>query len=296
MDIVEMARGAISLPLSQALREAFRDEQRVERTGIRLEEEGRPALVHLAVEPVKENENGPDLFAVVLTEEPLMESSGAGAGDGETGSAEGANGGDSATDEQVRHLESELQATRERLQTTVEELETTNEELKSSLEEYQSTNEELQSSNEELESSKEEMQSLNEELTTVNNELQTKNEELARSNAEMKNFLDSLDIPIVFVDNQLRIKRFTQAVTALISIIDTDVNRHIGQINHNLVYDEFIDDMDDVIRRARQTERVIRTKSGAPYKVRMSPYTNIDDELTGVLVSLLEISETVEDE
>ena len=293
MDIVEMARGAISLPLSQALREAFRDEQPVERTGIRLEEEGRPALVHLAVEPVRENENGPDLFAVVLTEEPLMDSSGA--GDGETGAAEGANGGDSATDEQVRHLESELQATRERLQTTVEELETTNEELKSSLEEYQSTNEELQSSNEELESSKEEMQSLNEELTTVNNELQTKNEELARSNAEMKNFLDSLDIPIVFVDNQLRIKRFTQAVTALISIIDTDVNRHIGQINHNLVYDEFIDDMDDVIRRARQKERVIRTKSGAPYRVRMSPYKNIDEVLEGVLVSFLEIPENAKD-
>jgi two-component system CheB/CheR fusion protein len=275
--------------LSQALREAFRDETRVQRTGIRLEEEGRPALVQLTIEPVKENENGPELFAVVLTEEPLMESSETGTA-GETAAGAQA-GGDSATDEQVRHLEGELQATRERLQTTVEELETTNEELKSSLEEYQSTNEELQSSNEELESSKEEMQSLNEELTTVNNELQTKNEELARSNAEMKNFLDSLDIPIVFVDNQLRIKRFTQAVTELISIIDTDVNRHIGQINHNLDYDEFIDDMDDVVRRARLRERMIRTKSGAPYKVRMSPYKNIDDVLEGVLISFLEVSE-----
>ncbi|MFO7781671.1 MAG: CheR family methyltransferase [Spirochaetia bacterium] len=287
MDIVEMARGAISLPLSQALRQAFREEQLVERTGIRLEEGGSPTLVHLSVEPVREHENGPDLFAVVLTEEPLAESS-----EGGERSAGADESGDSATDEQVRHLESELQATRERLQTTVEELETTNEELKSSLEEYQSTNEELQSSNEELESSKEEMQSLNEELSTVNNELQTKNEELARSNAEMKNFLDSLHIPIVFVDNQLRIKRFTHAVTKLISIIDTDVNRHIGQINHNFVHDEFIDDMDEVVRRARQKERLIRTQSGTPYRVHMSPYKNIDNVLEGVLVSFLEVSET----
>ena len=290
MDIVEMARGAISVPLRQALREAFRDEEPVERTGIYYEREGHPALVHLAVEPVHDNENGLDLFAVVLTEESLAESSEG--GEGATGAQAKS---DSASDEQVRHLESELQATRERLRTTVEELETTNEELKSSLEEYQSTNEELQSSNEELESSKEEMQSLNEELTTVNNDLQTKNEELARSNAEMKNFLDSLDIPIVFVDNHLRIKRFTQAVTGLISVIDTDVNRHIGQINHNLAYDEFIDDMDEVLRRAQQKERMIRDKSGAPYKVRMSPYKNIDDVLEGVLISFLEVSETVDE-
>jgi two-component system CheB/CheR fusion protein len=281
MDVTDMARGAISLPLSQALREAFRDDQVKSRTGIRFEEDGEATIVHLTVEPVREDEEGPDVFAVVLTEEPLAEAAG-----------ERADGSEVEEDsERVRQLESELKATRERLQTTVEELETTNEELKSSLEEYQSTNEELQSSNEELESSKEEMQSLNEELTTVNNELQTKNEELARSNAEMRNFLDSLDIPILFVDNHLRVKRFTEPLTDLISLIDSDINRHIGQLNHELDYDEFIDDMDEVVRRARQKERMIQTKSGDRYLVRMSPYKNAENVLEGVLVILLEVIE-----
>jgi two-component system CheB/CheR fusion protein len=290
MDVVEMARGAISLPLSQALREAFRDEQTKSRSGIRFEEDGQATIIHLTVEPVRDNEDGPDLFAIVITEEPLAEAAGSTeAGETGDGAAEGPES------DHIRHLEDELTATRERLQTTVEELETTNEELKSSLEEYQSTNEELQSSNEELESSKEEMQSLNEELTTVNNELQTKNEELARSNAEMRNFLDSLDIPILFVDNQLRIKRFTEAVTGLISLIDTDINRHIGQINHELKYDEFIDDMDAVVRRARRKERTIETKGGERYRVRMSPYKNIENVLEGVLVSFLEVTEPAEE-
>jgi two-component system CheB/CheR fusion protein len=290
MDVVEMARGAISLPLSQALREAFRDDQTKSRTGIRFEEDGEATIIHLTVEPVRDDEDGPDLFAVVITEEPLAEARGSGS------PSETDESSSSSTDsEHVRHLEQELKATRERLQTTVEELETTNEELKSSLEEYQSTNEELQSSNEELESSKEEMQSLNEELTTVNNELQTKNEELARSNAEMRNFLDSLDIPILFVDNHLRVKRFTEAVTDLISLIDSDINRHIGQINHELDYDEFIDDMDEVVRRARQKERVVETRAGTKYRVRMSPYKNIENVLEGVLVAFLEVTESAEE-
>jgi two-component system CheB/CheR fusion protein len=288
MDVVEMAKGAISLPLSQALRDCFRTDEPVERSGIRLEEDGDASVVHLRVEPVTKEEDGPELFAIIMHEEPLVEAEQSGYQSG-ADEAGGPSGPDK--DAQVQRLETELQATRERLQTTVEELETTNEELKSSLEEYQSTNEELQSSNEELESSKEEMQSLNEELTTVNNELQTKNEELQRSNAEMRNFLDSLDIPILFLDNQLRIKRFTESVTDLISVIDTDTNRHVGQITHNLEYDEFIDDMDKVVRRARAKERDIRTRDGAPYRVRMSPYKNIDNVLEGVLVSFIEIPE-----
>ncbi|MFP4431038.1 MAG: chemotaxis protein CheB [Spirochaetaceae bacterium] len=287
MDVTEMARGAIRLPLSQALRDAFRGEKLVERSGIRFEGDGGPAIVHLTVDPIREDEDTPDLFAVVFREEPLSETvlrKTTEEGRRETGE----DGVAEDESDYVVSLENELAATRERLHTTVEELETTNEELKSSLEEYQSTNEELQSSNEELESSKEEMQSLNEELTTVNNELQTKNEELSRANAEMRNFLDVLDIPILFVDNQLRIKRYNQATTELVSIIESDVDRHIGQLNHRLRYDDFIDDMDDVVRRATEKERRIESKNGTPYLVRMTPYKNIDDVLEGVLVVFLD--------
>jgi two-component system CheB/CheR fusion protein len=292
MDVIEMARGAISVPLNQALREAFKSDNRVEKSGVRFERDGEPAVVHITVEPVRDEKDSPDVFVVVFAEELMMENA--------RSQKEAANrdGVDESQNEYVHSLENELEATRDRLHTTIEELETTNEELKSSLEEYQSTNEELQSSNEELESSKEEMQSLNEELTTVNNELQTKNEELTKSNQEMRNFLDSLDIPILFLDNQLRIKRYTQSVQDLISVIDSDINRHVGQITHSLEYDEFIDDMDEVVRRAREKERVIRVKDNGGkknsrndgrYLVRMTPYKNIENVLEGVLVLFFDI-------
>ena len=121
----------------------------------------------------------------------------------------------------VAELEHELQYVKESQQTTVEELETSNEELKSTNEELQSTNEELQSTNEELETSKEEMQSLNEELGTVNTELQAKVEELSRATDDMQNLLNSIQVATIFLDDQLNVKRYTEAAQELFNLIPT---------------------------------------------------------------------------
>ena len=86
-------------------------------------------------------------------------------------------------------------------------------------EELQSTNEELQSTNEELTTSKEEMQSMNEELQTLNTELQAKVDELLRASNDMKNLLDSTDIATLFLDNDLKVRRFTTQATKIIKLI-----------------------------------------------------------------------------
>src|SRR5262249_56075007 len=145
-----------------------------------------------------------------------------------------ASDGEEATDaqrsESITHLEAELMATRERLQTTIEELETSNEEMKSSNEEFQSVNEELQSANEELETSKEELQSVNEELETVNAELNSKVESLDRAISDRKNLLESTQIATVFLDNHMRVKSFTPAMTEIFHLIEADLGRPITHI------------------------------------------------------------------
>ncbi|MFW6292270.1 MAG: CheR family methyltransferase, partial [Spirochaetota bacterium] len=148
MNVMDMAREGLAIPLGTALHESFRTESPVQRLGIRVKTNGDYAIVDLEVHPYPEETEASDLGVILFHERPAPE----------PGAEEGARGAPRTDkDEYVQHLEEELQAARERLQTTVEELETTNEELKSALEESQSTNEELQSSNEELESSKEEM-------------------------------------------------------------------------------------------------------------------------------------------
>jgi seryl-tRNA synthetase len=146
--------------------------------------------------------------------------------------------GRAASSARLAELEQKHQQVCMELQTTREEMQTSQEELRSTNEEMQSTNEELQSTNEELTTSKEEMQSLNEELQTVNTELQAKVDELSRSNNDMKNLLNSTDIATLFLDNDLKVRRFTTQATKIIKLIPGDVGRPITDLASDLLYPE----------------------------------------------------------
>ena len=132
-----------------------------------------------------------------------------------------------------------MAATKEYLQATIEEQEATLEELKSTNEEIMSSNEELQSLNEEMEASREELQSANEELATVNEELENRNLELTQVNDDLVNLLGSINLPILFLDQNLRIRRFNPMAKEVLHLIPTDVGRPIGDIKTGLVLDDF---------------------------------------------------------
>ena len=101
-------------------------------------------------------------------------------------------------------------------------------------EEAMSMNEELQSANEELETSKEEMQSVNEELNTVNSDMERTVNELRTANDDLSNLLASSDLPTLFLDRELRIKRFTPASCRLFSLIPSDIGRPISDFASRL--------------------------------------------------------------
>ena len=188
---------------------------------------------------------------------------------------------DKKSEKIIKDLEHELKSTKENLRSTIEELETSNEELKSTNEEMQSTNEEMQSSNEELETSKEELQSLNEELITVNTELQNKNDELSVINNDMKNLLDSIDIPTIFLDNNLFIKRFTSHATKIVNLISSDIGRPIKHIATNLKYENFIEDTKEVLRTLISKEIELQTNDGTWYQMRILPYRTTSNVIDG---------------
>src|SRR5205814_1542706 len=162
----------------------------------------------------------------------------------------------------IDELEQELRNSQGELQATVEELEASNEELKSSNEELQSTNEELQSTNEELETSKEELQSLNEELSTVNSELQGKLEELSNVNDDLQNLLNGTEVATIFLDNELRIKRFTSEAKRVSNLINIDVGRPLSDIVSKLTSDRLLEDAQDVLQTLVVKERNVQTSDG----------------------------------
>lgn len=187
-------------------------------------------------------------------------------------------------------LEQENQHQREALSTLREEMQTSQEELRSTNEELQSTNEELQSTNEELTTSKEEMQSLNEELQTVNTELQSRVEDLSRANNDMKNLLNSTDIATIFLDNDLKVRRFTTQAKTIIKFIESDVGRPITDLASSLEYPDLINDASDVLRTLVFCEKMIHSDDGRWFTVRIMPYRTVDNRIDGLVITFIDVT------
>ncbi|MCG6980054.1 MAG: PAS domain-containing protein, partial [Deltaproteobacteria bacterium] len=146
-----------------------------------------------------------------------------------------------------------------------------------------------QSANEEMESSKEELQSLNEELTTVNAELQSKNDELLEIYNDMRNLLNSIQVPTIFLDNDLCIKRFTEHATRTFNLIATDLGRPLGHIVSKLKYEKLIEDAHEVLNTLASREVEVETTDSQWYLVRILPYRTVDNIIDGVVVTFLDI-------
>jgi two-component system CheB/CheR fusion protein len=188
-------------------------------------------------------------------------------------------------------LEKELASTKEYLQHTIEEQQSSNEELQSMNEELQASNEELQSTNEELETSKEEIQSINEELVTVNAELQSKIEELSHSNNDLNNLLSSTDIAVIFLDNNLNVKRFTPAATKLVNLIPSDIGRPVEQITTLFEDERLVADARDVLKTLAFKQREVHSRKGMWYAMRIMPYRTMENVIDGVVMTFIDITE-----
>jgi two-component system CheB/CheR fusion protein len=156
---------------------------------------------------------------------PAARAESAGAMAGEAKLSQG--GKEKRSDRQHSHLKQELVATKRYLHSLVEDKEASNEELQAANEEILSSNEELQSTNEELQTAKEELESSNEELHTVNEELHNRNFELTQANADLVNLLSSVNIAIVILGRDLRIRRVTPQCGPGFGLILSDVGRPI---------------------------------------------------------------------
>jgi two-component system CheB/CheR fusion protein len=196
---------------------------------------------------------------------------------------------EASSEQEVVRLQQELGAIREYLQSVIEAQESTNEELKSANEEILSANEELQSTNEELQTAKEEAQSANEELATVNEELNHRNAELALVNNDLINLLTGVNIPIVMVSRDLRIRRFTPMAEKVFNLIPTDMGRPISDIKPNLQIDDLGALITNVIDTFAPYESEIQARDGHWYSLRIRPYVTVENKIDGASLVLLDI-------
>jgi len=275
--LIEMAREGLQHDLALALHQAASKEDDVVHHNVRVNADGDVILVNLTVKKIAEPEALQGLFLVTFDR-------------ARADKAAARKGAPAPLEKDKSGLKRELELTKQRLQRTIEEQQTSNEELKSTNEELQSTNEELQSTNEELETTKEELQSLNEELVTLNAELQGKLDALAEATDDLQNLLNSTEVATIFLDNELRIKRFTSEAKRVSNLIVSDVGRPLSDIVSKLTDDLLVEEAQAVLQTLVVKERDVQTADGSWFYMRILPYRTSKNAIDGLVLTFLDIT------
>ena len=279
-NLFAMTRDGLRYELVAAFQKALRQKGIVMLHGLKVGTDGGQQCVDVSVQQLEEPGPLQGLVMIVFIDMPAPVAVKAALPSGKT----------PPRSARLAELEQELQQIRSEARTAHEEMQTSQEELRSANEELQSTNEELQSTNEELTTSKEEMQSMNEELQTVNTELQAKVDELSRSSNDMKNLLDSTDIATLFLDKDLRVRRFTPQATTIIKLIPGDVGRPITDLVSDLTYPDLAADVREVLRTLNSTAKPAAARDGRWFNIRIMPYRTLDDRIEGVVITFADIT------
>ncbi len=276
LNVVDMAREGLRAALASALREAAKAVGPPVHRNVRLKVDGGWQLLHLTVGRIEDRRLPNELLLVSFqaTSPPKTDKP-----------REGSRPEHAQMEEDLLHM-------RDDLQTSVSELQAANEELASANEEVQSANEELQSTNEELQTSKEETQSLNEELQTVNAELTEKLRGLEQANDDLLNFMSNIEIATIFLDGQLRVKRFTPQARSVARLIDSDVGRPLADLATLLDYPELLADVGSVLATLQPIEKQAAAPGGVWYMVKIRPYRTARNAVEGLVVTFVDITET----
>ncbi len=285
-NLLKMAREGLMLELRNAIYEAKKNSEPIRKTGLQIK--NHPQLVTVEVIPLKVAAIEKSNFLVLFEDElPLVVPLDAVA----QGKSRSLSRVKKAEIEQENlRLRQDLEVTQEYLQSIIEEQDSVNQSLQVANEEILSSNEELQSTNEELETTQEELQATNEELNTINEELRSRNLELIQTNNDLQNLLSSINIPILMLDGDLRVRRFTPQAEAIFNLIGTDIGRRFSDIQNNLAIPNLVGLIETVIDTLTTTEQEVQDLTGHWYSLRIRPYRTTDNRIDGVVIGVIDIN------
>jgi two-component system CheB/CheR fusion protein len=273
-NLMDIIHEDLKTPVSGAIQHATREMKAVRYTGITVKTGKGLENVRLVVDPMRDPRT--EVVHTLIALEPIE------------APPEFTVGNDEEVDvrklsrDHIHSLENELRYTKENLQATVEELETSNEEL-------HATNEELIASNEEMQSTNEELQSVNEELYTVNAEHQRKIAELTEARDDMSNLYRTTDVGVIFLDSDLRIRRFTPKIAETFNMMPQDIGRSIENFVHGLTSIDLVAGMREVIESGEPSERELEDRRGNFWLLKKTPYRT-QTQSAGIVLTLVDIN------
>jgi two-component system, chemotaxis family, CheB/CheR fusion protein len=278
LNVIKMAREGLQIELRNALSRAQKGDTTVRRMFVQVKHDTLQAgegqqrspsrrdgtrLVNFEVTPIRVGNATDRYFMMLFRESPLLPR--------KTEAGTKAPKESESAARRIANLEDQLAATKEYLQSVIETQEATNEELQSANEEVLSSNEELQSTNEELETAKEELQSVNEELNTVNDELRERNSEMTRAQRDLTNLFSSVDIAVLMIGNDLKIRQFTPQAQKTLGLVSGDVGRPLANVNLNIEIPNLDATIAKVLASSVAVDKELTARDGARHLLRVLP-------------------------
>lgn len=277
LNLLELLPAGLLPQVREALQRSLAQRRPVELSQLSLPRGMGKLPVRLRITPLRNDDGGDGLLIVSFLQSPLSVTTPA---------------APAPLDAPLMHdLERELKSTRADLRGRVAEMESANQELQLAHQEAMSANEELQSVNEELETSREELQSLNSELSAVNQQYQGRIQRLEQTADELLALLASTELAILFLDRELRIRRYTPACARVLPLLPGDIQRPLGELNLGFLAPDLLSDATRVLADLESVARELAGPQGRCFQRRILPYRSQDDRIDGVVVVLHEVTD-----
>lgn len=139
----------------------------------------------------------------------------------------------------------------------------------------------------------EELGNARKELEVSRLELQSMKDEFANTSSDLFNLMACSAVSTVLLDRTLGIKRYTPGAAELFNLVPGDLGRPLAQLKHALEYPDLPGDAEEVLRTLVPVERLVSDETRR-FHARLQPYRTLDDQIAGVVLTLLDVTEQKE--
>jgi PAS domain S-box-containing protein len=151
-------------------------------------------------------------------------------------------------------------------------------------------NAELRALNAQLVASNTALQSVNSELQTLRVEYQRQIHELTHLSITAEHLLHSTEVPMLLLDHNLCLQKFTPAMTAFFPLTEQAIGRPIADLALTIGQIGLLQDIQEVLRTGGRVEKELRTRAGTWLLMRVLPFQDAGGTRLGMVLTCTDIT------
>jgi two-component system, chemotaxis family, CheB/CheR fusion protein len=105
------------------------------------------------------------------------------------------------------------------------------------------------------------------------------------AHSDLLNLLGSVNMSILILGNDLRIRRFTPSAEKLLNLIPTDVGRPFGDVKPNFDLPQMEALITEAIDAIAVKELEVQDRQGRWLSMRIRPYRSAENKLDGAVIT-----------